>query len=98
MAIDLRMKYIDMVFYLAVTQKWYEGRAQHGPLFDGEALPSLYEEQLDAWNYVSIAEQNGDITEAEARELRLRIHSVAAMVKAIHEKRRKRYGGGDGGE
>lgn len=97
MAIDLRGKFIDMVFHLAAVQKWYEGRSAHGPVFEGDPLAHMFEEQLDTWNYAGVAEQAGRLTEAEARQIRLMSAELAHMIQGIY-KRSPRYGGGDGGE
>lgn len=95
---DLRIDRIDMAFHLAVVQKWFEGRQAHGPIFEGDALAHMFDEQLDSWNYISVAEQDGRITEPEARQLRLMVAELAHQVKRLHKRGRPNYGGGDGGE
>lgn len=55
----VKVDYTKWPPHRAASQKWAEGQKVHGPVFQGDALAHLYEEQLDSMNYVSELEVEG---------------------------------------
>lgn len=72
----------------ACIVKWEEGRAEHGPCFQGDPLPDAFEECVDGINYLDQAELT--LPEEDREQIAYCRHLLMRCAELIQELWRKR--------
>lgn len=79
------MSLIDVPIKEAQRIKWEAGAEKYGPVFVGDPIEQMYEEFVDALNYVEQAEREG----LSLPVMRKEILALCSKLKAINRKRRR---------
>ncbi len=85
----MKTNYAEMPPFRAALQKWSDGQAIHGPVFVGDALAHLYEEQLDAFNYVQQLRFERRFPSAKLDKIELGVQALMEMVWEMLEESRQ---------